>query len=51
VSPEVAAEVIEANDEARVDGLRSALVGLFRLFVARDIPKSPKGVPEAPPTT
>ena len=40
VSPDVAAEAIEANDQARVDGLRSALsvlalVALSGLFFAR----------------
>ena len=47
VSPEVATEAIEANDQARVDGLRTALavlalVTLPGLFVARAIPKTPK---------
>ena len=47
VSPDVAAEAIEANDQARVDGLRSALsvlalVALSGLFFARAIPKTPK---------
>jgi hypothetical protein len=48
VSPEVAAEALEANDQARVDGpLRSALsvlalVALSGLFFARAIPKTPK---------
>ena len=47
VSPDVAAEALEANDQARVDGLRSALtamgfVALSGLFVARSIPKTPK---------
>jgi hypothetical protein len=50
VSPEVAAEAEEANDQARVDGLRSALSVLARfaiagLFVARAIPKMPKSAP------
>jgi hypothetical protein len=50
VSPEVAAEAEEANDHARVDGLRSALsvLALFAivgLFVARAIPKMPKSAP------
>ena len=54
VSPEVAAEAEaeaeEANDQARVDGLRSALsvLALFALaglFVARAIPKMPKSAP------
>jgi hypothetical protein len=44
VSPDVAAEAIEANDQARVDGLRSALsvlalIALSGLFLARAIPK------------
>ena len=47
VSPDVAAEAEEANDQARVDGLRSALsvlalVALSGLFFARAIPKTPK---------
>ena len=47
VSPQVATEVLEANDQARTDGLRTALaamalVGLSGLFVARTIPKTPK---------
>ena len=47
VAPEVATEAIEANDQARVDGLRTALavlalVTLPGLFVARAIPKTPK---------
>jgi cobalamin biosynthesis protein CobD/CbiB len=47
VSPEVASAAIEANDQARVDGLRSALsvlalVALSGLFFARAIPKEPK---------
>jgi hypothetical protein len=47
VSPEVATEAIEANDQARVDGLRTALavlalVTLPGLLVARAIPKTPK---------
>jgi hypothetical protein len=47
VSPEVATEALEANDQARVDGLRTALavlalVTLPGLFVARAIPKTPK---------
>jgi EmrB/QacA subfamily drug resistance transporter len=47
VSPDVAAAAIEANDQARVDGLRSALsvlalVALSGLFFARAIPKTPK---------
>lgn len=46
VSPDVAAEAIEANDQARVDGLRSALsvlalIALSGLFLARAIPKTP----------
>ena len=47
VSPDVAAEAIEANDQARVDGLRSALsvlalIALSGLYFARAIPKTPK---------
>jgi len=47
VSPEVAAAALEANDQARVDGLRTALAVLALvtfpgLFVARAIPKTPK---------
>jgi EmrB/QacA subfamily drug resistance transporter len=47
VSPEVATEALEANDQARVDGLRTALavlalVTLPGLFVARAIPKKSK---------
>ncbi|HLM19906.1 MAG TPA: MFS transporter [Propionibacteriaceae bacterium] len=47
VPPDVAAEAIEANDQARVDGLRSALsvlalIALSGLFFARAIPKTPK---------
>jgi MFS family permease len=46
VSPDLAIEVLEANDQARVDGLRRALaamafVALSGLFVARTIPKTP----------
>ena len=49
VSPDVAAEAIEANDRARVDGLRSALsvlalIAVSGLFFARAIPKTPKSV-------
>jgi hypothetical protein len=52
VSPDVAAEAIEANDQARVDGLRSALSvfgtdRLVGLFLARAIPKTPKSTPES----
>jgi MFS family permease len=52
VSPDVAAEAIEANDQARVDGLRSALsvlalIALSGLFLARAIPKTPKSIPES----
>jgi MFS family permease len=52
VSPDVAAEAIEANDQARVDGLRSALsvlalIALSGLFLARAIPKTPKSTPES----
>jgi EmrB/QacA subfamily drug resistance transporter len=51
VSPDVAAEAIEANDQARVDGLRSALsvlalIALSGLFFARAIPKTSKSAPE-----
>jgi hypothetical protein len=51
VSPDVAAEAIEANDQARVDGLRSALsvlalIALSGLFLARAIPTTPKSTPE-----
>jgi hypothetical protein len=51
VSPDVGAEAIEANDQARVDGLRSALsvlalIALSGLFFARAIPKTPKSAPE-----
>ena len=51
VSPDIAAAAIEANDQARVDGLRSALsvlalVALSGLFFARAIPKTPKSAPE-----
>jgi hypothetical protein len=51
VSPDVAAEAIEANDQARVDGLRSALsvlalIALSGLFFARAIPKAPISAPE-----
>jgi EmrB/QacA subfamily drug resistance transporter len=54
VSPDVAAEAIEANDQARVDGLRSALsvlalVALSGLFFARAIPKTPKMSSEGTP--
>jgi EmrB/QacA subfamily drug resistance transporter len=47
VSPEVATEAIAANDQARLDGLRTALAVLALvtfpgLFVARAIPKTPK---------
>jgi hypothetical protein len=47
VSPDVAAAALEANEQARVDGLRSslavlALIALSRLFLARGIPKTPK---------
>jgi hypothetical protein len=54
VSPDVAAEAIEANDKARVDGLRSALsvlalVALSGLFFARAIPKTPKMSSESTP--
>jgi EmrB/QacA subfamily drug resistance transporter len=47
VSPEVAAAAVDANDQARVDGLRSALavlalVALSGAFLARNIPNSPK---------
>jgi hypothetical protein len=46
VSPDVAAAALEANDQARVDGLRSALsvlalIALSGLFFARAIPKAP----------
>jgi hypothetical protein len=52
VPPDVAAEAIEANDQARVDGLRSALsvlalVALSGLFFARAVPKTQKSAPEA----
>jgi EmrB/QacA subfamily drug resistance transporter len=52
VSPEVAAAAIEANDQARVDGLRSALsvlalIALSGLFFARAIPNAPKSAPES----
>jgi hypothetical protein len=51
VPADIAAEAIEANDQARVDGLRSALsvlalVALSGLFFARAIPKTPKSAPE-----
>jgi hypothetical protein len=51
VSPDVAAAAIEANDQARVDGLRSALsvlalVAVSGLFFARAIPKTPNAAPE-----
>ena len=51
VPPDVAAEAIEANDQARVDGLRSALsvlalIALSGLFLARAIPTTPKSTPE-----
>jgi EmrB/QacA subfamily drug resistance transporter len=47
VAPEVATEAIAANDQARLDGLRTALAVLALvtfpgLFVARAIPKTPK---------
>ena len=52
VPPDVAAAAIEANDQARVDGLRSALsvlalVALSGLFFARAVPKTQKSAPEA----
>jgi hypothetical protein len=51
VRADIAAEAIEANDQARVDGLRSALsvlalVALSGLFFARAIPKTAKSAPE-----
>jgi len=51
-SPDVAAEAIEANEQGRVDGLRSALsvlalIALSGLFLARAIPKTPKSIPES----
>ena len=46
VSPDVATEALEANDQARVDGLHTALavalVALSGLFFARAIPKESK---------
>jgi MFS family permease len=47
VSPDVATAAVEANDQARVDGLRTALatlaiVALSGLFFARAIPKAPE---------
>jgi EmrB/QacA subfamily drug resistance transporter len=47
VSPDVATAALEANDQARVDGLRTALavlalVALSGLFFARAIPKEPR---------
>ena len=53
VPPEVAAAAIEANDQARVDGLRSALsvlalIALSGLFFARGIPNAPKSAPGEP---
>jgi EmrB/QacA subfamily drug resistance transporter len=47
VSPDVATAALEANDKARVDGLRTALavlalVALSGLFFARAIPKAPE---------
>ena len=47
VSPEVATAALEANEQARVDGLRTALavlalVALSGLFLARGIPKAPE---------
>ena len=47
VSPDVATAGVEANDQARVDGLRTALatlaiVALSGLFFARAIPRAPK---------
>ena len=52
VPPEVASAALEANDQARVDGLRSALsvlalIALSGLFFARAIPNSPKSAPES----
>ena len=52
VPPEVAAAAIDANDKARVDGLRSALsvlalIALSGLFFARGIPNAPKSAPES----
>jgi MFS family permease len=51
VSPDVAAEALEANDQARVDGLRSALsvlalIAVSGLFFARAIPRTAKSAPE-----
>jgi Na+/melibiose symporter-like transporter len=47
VSPEVATAALEANEQARADGLRTALavlalVALSGLFLARGIPKAPE---------
>jgi hypothetical protein len=52
VAPDIAAEAIEANEQARVDGLRSALsvlalIALSGLFFARAIPKTQKSAPES----
>jgi MFS family permease len=52
VAPDIAAAAIEANDQARVDGLRSALsvlalIALSGLFFARAIPNTPKSAPES----
>ena len=52
VAPEVTVEAIEANEQARVDGLRSALsvlalIALSGLFFARAIPNTPRSAPES----
>ena len=51
-TPPGEARSIEANDQARVDGLRSALsvlalIALSGLFFARAVPKTPKSAPES----
>ena len=57
VEPEVATAVLDANEEARIDGLRVslavlALITLLALFLTRLLPQDPVGSPaqaEAPP--